>query len=218
MAGTIGRDFTSQRLKLRCRHSAPRSPMGHYHQVDQWFQPDASNGCTISGCHEPLPHGPKIKVAAFANFHTTFLDCRMCHVPAAHPTTARWISTDTNRPAEIPVILQLMAYLEQNAGTTELNPTAANATITALLQQTVITLGGDGMLDQLLSQMQSTQPGSPVWKDAASELSTNCRCTPAGNTEPSWIGPMTIAPAIFARSQIRPANTQPIRRMRISNM
>ena len=78
--------------------AAPRSPMGHYHQVDQWFQPDASNGCTIGGCHEPLPHGSKIKVAAFANFHATFLDCRMCHQPAAHPAAARWISTDTNQP------------------------------------------------------------------------------------------------------------------------
>jgi hypothetical protein len=38
--------------------AAPRSPISHYHRVDQWFQQDGYNGCTVSGCHEPLPHGP----------------------------------------------------------------------------------------------------------------------------------------------------------------
>src|SRR5271166_1952611 len=35
---------------------APRAPVSHYHSVDQWFQPDAGNGCTLARCHEPLPH------------------------------------------------------------------------------------------------------------------------------------------------------------------
>jgi hypothetical protein len=148
----------------------PRSPMSHYHQVDQWFQPDVTNGCTIVGCHDPLPHGPKSKVPAFANFHTTFLACSMCHIPQPHRADAKWISTVTGLPQDIPAILQLMRYLEVNTNTIQSQPAAASGTITALLQQTITTLGTDPILDQLLSQMQSTQPGSPVWKDAVAEL------------------------------------------------
>jgi hypothetical protein len=149
---------------------AQRPPMGHYHQVDQWFQPDPFNGCTLAGCHEPLPHGKKAKVAAFMNFHTTFLDCRMCHEPQAHTTPARWISTQDNQPVETPVILQLIDFLEQNAAKIESDPATVHPKIVDLLRRSVATLGGDGMLDQLLSQIESTQPGSPVWRDSVSEL------------------------------------------------
>jgi hypothetical protein len=42
--------------------------------------------------------------------------------------------------------------------------------ITDLLARTISTVGGDPELDQLLAQMQSTEPGSPVWKTAVAEL------------------------------------------------
>ena len=41
---------------------AARAPMAHYHRIETWFQNDPGNGCTTSGCHEPLPHGKKMKV------------------------------------------------------------------------------------------------------------------------------------------------------------
>jgi len=110
---------------------APRSPMNHYHQVDQWFQPDATNGCTLSGCHEPLPHDRKAKVPAFANFHATFLACKMCHEPQPHRSTAHWINTDTGHPQETPAILQLLSYLETNAGNLDSQSASANGPITS---------------------------------------------------------------------------------------
>jgi hypothetical protein len=149
---------------------APRAPMSHYHGVDAWFQPDPMNGCTLSGCHEPLPHDQRAKVPAFANFHTTFLACTMCHAPQQTHSEARWISTETGLPQNVPAILQLLRYLELNADAIQSQPAAANGVITTLLQQTITTLGGDVVLDQLLAQMQSTQPGSPVWKHAVAEL------------------------------------------------
>jgi hypothetical protein len=150
--------------------AAPRAPMSHYHGVDQWFQPDSTNGCTISGCHDPLPHDQRAKVPAFANFHATFLDCRMCHAPPQQRAPAHWINTQTGQPRDVPAILQLLSYLELNTDTIESQPIVANGVITTLLPKTIATVGGDAVLDQLLAQMQSTQPGSPVWKQAVSEL------------------------------------------------
>jgi hypothetical protein len=151
---------------------APRAPISHYHRVDQWFQPDPKNGCTIDGCHEPLPHDQRAKVPAFANFHATFLACTMCHNPQQPGTVARWISTDTGEPQDAPAILQLLRYLEQSADTIQSQPATAAGVINPLLQQTISTLGGDAVLDELLAQMQSTQPGSPVWKRAVTELTS----------------------------------------------
>ena len=58
---------------------ASRTPLDHYHRVDQWFQPDKHNGCTIEGCHSPLPHKNIVAVRSFDNFHATFLACQLCH-------------------------------------------------------------------------------------------------------------------------------------------
>ena len=149
---------------------APRAPMSHYHRVDQWFQPDTKNGCTLDGCHEPLPHDQRAKVPAFVNFHATFLACTMCHAPQQPGSAAHWLSTDSGLPQDSPAILKLLRYLEQSGDTIQSQPATANGVISPLLEQTITTLGGDAVLDQLLAQMQSTQPGSPVWKHAVTEL------------------------------------------------
>ena len=76
---------------------------------------------------------------------------------------AHWVNIDTGKPAEIPTILRLMAYLELNEQVIQSQPADAQQDIIPLLSKTVATLGGDGELDNLLAQMQSAQPGSPVW-------------------------------------------------------
>jgi hypothetical protein len=150
---------------------APRAPLGHYHQIEQWFQPDRLNGCTRSGCHQPLPHDMRAKIPAFANFHATFLACQMCHQPAAHrPGPARWINIQTGQPQGVPPILQLMNLLEINAQAVATRPAGEQAQITSLLRQAIADRGGDPDLDALLAQMQSSQPGSPVWTQAVSLL------------------------------------------------
>ncbi|MGD0137761.1 MAG: hypothetical protein ABSD28_02710 [Tepidisphaeraceae bacterium] len=150
---------------------APRAPISHYHSVDQWFQPDPGNGCTLSGCHQPLPHDHRAKVPAFANFHTTFLTCQMCHAPPGQrPAGTRWINTDTQAPQESPAILQLLQYLELNADAIESQPASVDARIKDLLEQSIRTIGQDAVLDELLAEIQSSEPGSPVWKRAVTEL------------------------------------------------
>jgi hypothetical protein len=150
---------------------APRAPISHYHSVDQWFQPDPGNGCTLSGCHQPLPHDRRAKVPAFANFHTTFLTCQMCHAPPGErPAAARWVSTDTNVPQGSPAILQLLQYLELNADAIESKPASVDARIKDLLEQSIRAIGQDVVVDEFLAEIQSSEPGSPVWKRAVSEL------------------------------------------------
>jgi len=153
--------------------TAPRAPVSHYHGVNQWFQPDNGNGCTLSGCHEPLPHDQRAKVPAFANFHTTFLTCQMCHAtPQQRPAATRWVSTDTNVPQDAPAILQLLEFLESNTEAIQAQPASVSQKIKVLLGQTVATLGQDAYLDGLLAELQSTDPGSPVWKSAITQLQT----------------------------------------------
>jgi len=150
---------------------APRAPISHYHSVDQWFQPDPGNGCTLSDCHQPLPHDHRAKVPAFANFHTTFLTCQMCHAPPSQrPAAALWVNTDTELPQGSPAILQLVQYLELNADAVESEPASVDASIKDLLAQSIRTIGQDAILDELLAEMQSSEPGSPVWKHAVTEL------------------------------------------------
>jgi len=150
---------------------AARAPISHYHGVNSWFQPDPHNGCTQAGCHDPLPHGAKAKVPAFANFHVTFLTCQMCHQPPAnHPAKAGWISTETAAAQEVPAILKLLAFLESHADAIKNDPAGTQTEMTALLQQTITALGGDALLDQLLSELQGSEPGSPVWRRAATML------------------------------------------------
>jgi hypothetical protein len=154
---------------------APRSPMGHYHGVDRWFQPDETNGCTLSGCHDPLPHTQQAKVPAFANFHTTFLQCQMCHESDAaaattRPAAAAWVATTDGRPADVPAILQLLRYLDANRETITSDPAKVSPTVVSLLRQSIDVLGGDALLDGLLAQIETGEPGSPVWKHAMAEL------------------------------------------------
>jgi hypothetical protein len=153
--------------------TAPRAPLGHYHGVNRWFQPDTHNGCTISGCHSPMPHKQNKGVRAFDNFHATFLACTLCHEAGdVRPLPAVWIGTDSGLPQEAPVILQLMRYLELNSQLIKTNPNQAHTAILELLKQTLEIIGSDPLLDYLLVQLETSEPGSPVWMHALEQLNS----------------------------------------------
>jgi hypothetical protein len=144
---------------------AARAPLGHYHRIERWFQPDPRNGCTPSGCHAPLPHSKKMKVPAFANFHTTFMACQMCHTQV-HDSAVAWVSTETGRTTEVPPLLKLLGFLETPDSEIKANPAAAHTTIVALLRATLAICGDDPALRDLLLQFETSDPGSPVWRVA----------------------------------------------------
>lgn len=154
--------------------TAGRAPPGHYHGVDRWFQADSRNTCTTAGCHEALPHTSKMKVPAFANFHTTFLACQMCHTDVHNAGVDQgrivWLSMSSGQVQDLPPILELLRFLDERRDQIAQNPAAADPTITTLLQQTLSSAGPDPALDALLAQLQSAVPGGPVWRQAVEQL------------------------------------------------
>lgn len=149
---------------------AARAPFAHYHQVGQWMQFDPINGCTISGCHEPLPHTRSANVRAFANLHATFLTCQMCHEPVkARPVKAGWVSTQTGLATDAPGLVQLMRLLETEREPIARNPAAYHEQILSLLAQ-IVTVSKDPLLQYLQIEITTTVPGSPVWRDVLARL------------------------------------------------
>ena len=149
---------------------AARAPLAHYHRLDGWFQSDPQNGCTVAGCHEPLPHKTKMKVPAFANFHTTFLACEMCHVAPKSSDDVGWVSTARASAQGAPPMLRLASYLESSRKERKEDPAAAHRVIVGLLTDAVAAAGGDASLSELLLQFQTSEPGSPMWRQAEFRL------------------------------------------------
>ena len=90
-----------------------RSPLSHYHRLDTGFQPDALNGCTISQCHSPLPHGKNKADRAFLNMHSTSIHCGVCHVQSDQkPLSLAWydLQTGKTRPGA-PALLRAYEWL-----------------------------------------------------------------------------------------------------------
>jgi hypothetical protein len=150
--------------------ASSRAPLAHYHRVERWFQQDEANGCTVSGCHQPLPHTAKVKIPAFTNFHTTFLACQMCHVEPQQAGAIGWVSTSNAAPQASPAMLQLVSYLDSSQQERADNPTAAHAMILRLLRDAIAAAGTDEPLSELLIQFDTSQPGSPVWRLAETRL------------------------------------------------
>jgi hypothetical protein len=151
---------------------AARAPLAHFHAVDRWFQLDPHNGCTVSGCHMPLPHTKSKALRAFANFHSTFIECMMCHETVkANPAPAMWVSISTGLKQGPPPMLQLIRALEADAAKIRENPASVQPTIDSLLRETVTVLGGDPLLEYLHLEIHNAQPGSPVWIHAMDQLS-----------------------------------------------
>ncbi len=151
---------------------AARAPMAHYHRIETWFQTDAGNGCTAAGCHEPLPHGKKMKVPAFANFHMAFLECQACHAdPATRPVKMAWMNIQSAKQQDVPAILQLIKLLDEKAEAIEKNPASVQGQIASLLKALLAARGPERMLEDLLIQIETLEPGSPVWRMTVRRLS-----------------------------------------------
>lgn len=161
---------------------AVRAPLGHYHGVDRWFQPDVRNGCISSGCHDPVPHSRSKALRAFANLHATTMTCEVCHSPSyAVPMPAAWANIRTGDKQEPPAILRLIGHLaaakadapatEPAAATKPVEDmTAFSQTTIRLLRQAIEVIGGDPALNYLALQIETSEPGSPVWRRAVEQL------------------------------------------------
>lgn len=150
---------------------AARAPLSHFHSVDRWFQLAPHNGCTVSGCHMPLPHTRSKALRAFANFHSTFVECMMCHETVqSNPAPAMWVSIGTGLKQGPPAMLQLIRVLETDAAKISKDPAGVQPTIDTLLGEVVTVLGGDPLLEYLHLEIHNAQPGSPVWSHAMDQL------------------------------------------------
>ncbi|MBI4581767.1 MAG: hypothetical protein HY718_18875 [Planctomycetes bacterium] len=150
--------------------AALRSPLGHYHRVDRWFQPDLRNGCITSGCHDPIPHSKSKALRAFANLHATFMTCETCHkAPAGSPMPAVWIDIRTGDKQPPPAILLLMKHLGTTTQPAQ-DLAESSATTLRLLRQAIDVIGGDPVLGYLAVQLDTSEPGSPAWRQAMDQL------------------------------------------------
>jgi hypothetical protein len=150
--------------------AALRAPATHYHAVGNPLPPDPHSGCTTSGCHSPLPHTKRKEIRAFANLHATFMTCWMCHQePSALPVASAWVSTQTGERVEAPAILRLMKTLGDDASPIATGPAAVHPVIVSLLSEALQNLD-DALLNYLLVQINTSEPGSPVWRHAVEQL------------------------------------------------
>ncbi len=151
---------------------APLTPAGHYHRIDRWFRPDSTNSCLASECHDTLPHRARKETRAFANMHSTFADCMLCHdKTVTGPADATWISKRTGHPQQPPAVLSLMRRLESLDEPAAGQQAAAPDEIVALLRATIRETDGDPQLEHLAARIEACEPGSPVWRTAIDTLS-----------------------------------------------
>lgn len=141
----------------------PRSPLSHYHRLDQGFQPDHHNGCTISGCHAPLPHGKNRADRAFLNMHATSIHCAVCHVQNNQtPLDLAWYDLQSGgelgRP---PSLLRAFAWLTSPAVRDKKEFTSAEQTeIVRLLRAAVDEAGGEPQLASLAGHLAAVRATS----------------------------------------------------------
>jgi hypothetical protein len=151
--------------------TAPTASPGQYHETDHRFQADLHNGCTTSGCHSPLPHTKSKEARAFVNFHATFLNCTMCHdAGAKNPLQTMWVNMADGKPQDAPELLKLINLLEVDTKTIETTPGKMHADILQLLGDAIETIGGDPVLNYLRIEIDTSEPGSPMWRHAFEQL------------------------------------------------
>ncbi len=149
-----------------------RGPLAHFHQIPQWFNPDSGNSCTISGCHEPVPHGKRIEVRAFLNMHATFVDCTVCHTEeAARGGTSRWFSLPGRELRGTPAVLELAGLLEKVDELTR-DPRSATDRLVGLLSRAVDESGGNRQISQWLLRLQTAYPQSEPWNKVIRDLAS----------------------------------------------
>jgi hypothetical protein len=149
----------------------PRAPLRHFHTLGALFEPAPNTGCTTSGCHGTLSHRKRKEIRAFANLHTTFMTCRMCHTAdLTNPTEAMWIRADDGMRMETPPLLDLIRLLETQAIQINESPAEHHLTIIEYLRQAVEASRQDPILQYLLTQLETSEPGSPVWRGTVVQL------------------------------------------------
>lgn len=152
--------------------SVPRAPMEHYHGISRTLPADPGNGCTTSGCHGALAHTKRKEIRAFANLHATFLACTMCHDASIDgPTEAMWVSIETGEPSGVPAALELMKHFETDAAKMQSAPAEFNAWIAESLPR-ISRVSRDPAIDYLQAEINTSEPGSPVWRHSVEQLAS----------------------------------------------
>jgi cytochrome c553 len=150
---------------------AARSPLAHYHGIRHWPHPERLDGCTTSGCHHPLPHSLRPEVRAFANLHSTFITCMTCHDRNITGTLdAEWVDARGGQPRPPPALLSLLALFEIEGEGVQDRPDEVHPRIFSLLSEALQVIGHDPVLDYLLVRLETSQVGSPAWRQGVAEL------------------------------------------------
>ena len=137
----------------------PRAPLGHYHRVDEWFQPDKLNGCTTSGCHAPLPHGRNKADRAFLNMHATSLHCGVCHIATDEdPLSLAWYDLTTGEVVPAPALLAAYGMLDGLENTPD-----EQTQLVSLLRQAAEAAGNEQRLGNLADHIAAVRVGSAEW-------------------------------------------------------
>jgi hypothetical protein len=138
----------------------PRTPLSHYHRLDAGFQTDRLNGCTISQCHAPLPHGKNKADRAFLNMHATSIHCGVCHLQTDQkPLALAWYDLKSGKVrSQAPALLRAYAWLTTPAAR---NPTAFKPKdqedIVKLLRSSASEAYGDTELNSLAEHMEAVR-------------------------------------------------------------
>lgn len=146
----------------------PRSPLAHYHRFEGFIQPDPFNGCTTSGCHNPLPHARRKEVRAFLNMHATSIQCGVCHLESERrPLPLVWYDPESGERRDPPAQLRAYAMLtESDSPDTHSVPSREfQSRIVDLLRAASEESGGSRALGQLADHFASVSVTSEAFEN-----------------------------------------------------
>jgi mono/diheme cytochrome c family protein len=142
----------------------PRVPLGHYHRLSSWFQPDYANDCTRSGCHSPLPHGRSRVTRAFLNMHATTLHCGVCHIETAErPLDLVWYNLKSGAPSQPPALLRIYGLLVKEPPEPPPATDKFQHELVEMLDEAGRAAGGLEPLNTLARHLAAVRPGSDEW-------------------------------------------------------
>ncbi len=148
-----------------------RGPLAHFHKIPDWYTPDETNSCTVSGCHVGLPHADRIETRAFLNMHTTFVDCQVCHVQAeVKDRQITWVDLDDRDVREPPAVLVLTRELERIHRDGYGDREATHSLLHDLLSQAAEESGGEHEIEAWKLELETTHPDSRTWERLLEEI------------------------------------------------
>ena len=170
------RSQTGDKGELTIAHN--RSPLSHYHRLDKGFQSDPLNGCTISQCHAPLPHGKNKADRAFLNMHSTSIHCAVCHTQTDQkPLPLTWYDLNTGATrGEAPALLRAYAWLTSPlARNTNAFTIQEQAEIVRLLRAAANEAGGETELGSLADHLAAVRATSEEFRRLLPVTREACR-------------------------------------------